>query len=227
MSILLDRTERRVLASLVEKEFTVPESYPLTLNALVLACNQKSNRDPEMSLAEHEVAGAVRSLMDRGWVHEMELAGGRTRRYAHRAGEQLGLDAHGLSILAELLLRGPQSSTELEKRAARMRPFSGLADVEQRLEAMAKLPVPFVRLLGRRHGERLPRWEHLLGSEPPEAGGAPASPAAPAVATPVAPAAAGGATPSLAEIVARLERLEREVAALRRASPHGEGETPA
>jgi uncharacterized protein YceH (UPF0502 family) len=219
MSILLDRTERRVVGSLVEKELSVPESYPLTLNALVLACNQKSNREPEMSLAEHEVAGAVRSLMDRGWVHEMELAGGRTRRYAHRAGEQLGLDSHGLAILAELLLRGPQSANELEKRCGRMRPFSGLADVEQRLAAMSRLPVPFVRLLGRRHGERLPRWEHLLGSEEPAAGESPVPPAAPAA--PAASPHAGAPPVSMAEVVARLERLERQVADLRRASPRG------
>src|SRR5262245_56879220 len=133
MSIRLDPTERRVVGSLIEKELSVPDTYPLSLNALVLACNPKNNRDPETDFREHEVSGALRSLMDRGWVAEMDLAHGRTRRYAHRAGEQLGLDPHGLAILAELLLRGAQTVPELERRCSRMRPFASPEEVERRL----------------------------------------------------------------------------------------------
>src|SRR5436190_6596436 len=153
MSLELDRTERRVVGCLVEKELAVPEGYPLTLNALVAACNQKSNRDPEMSLAEHEVAGALQALMNRGWVAELEMAGARTRRYAHKVREQLAVEDADLAMLAELWLRGPQSAPELEKRAARMRPQTSLESVGARLAALEKRPVPYVRLLGRRPGE--------------------------------------------------------------------------
>src|SRR5688572_18186650 len=105
MPIALDPTERRIVGSLAEKQLSVPEAYPLTLNALVLACNQKSNRDPETSLTEGEVQGALHALMDRGWVVRLELAGARTVRYEHRMGEQLGVDERDLALLVELLLR--------------------------------------------------------------------------------------------------------------------------
>lgn len=223
MSIALDRTERRVVGSLVEKDLSVPETYPLTLNALVLACNQKSNRDPEMELAEHEVYGALRALMDRGWVVEMELAGARTKRYAHRAREQLAVDDADLAILAELLLRGPQSPPELRTRASRMRPLSDADEVEARLRRLAERPVPYVRFVGRRTGERVPRCEHTLapaGEAPSgDAASAPSAGPAPAPrATPLAPAAAtpSAHAPSVADLLARIERLEAEVEALRR-----------
>src|SRR5262245_5469937 len=209
MSLSLDRTERRVVGCLIEKELSVPEAYPLTVNALVLACNQKSNRDPEMSLAEHEVAGAVQSLMAKGWVAELEMTGARTRRYAHKAREQLAIDEQDLAIVAELLLRGPQSPPELEKRAARMRPVGAPDAVEARLKALADRPVPYVRFLGRRTGERVPRWEHTLGSEPAAstagAGAAAEEPAGSSgVAAPPPPAPTSASVESL---VARVERL--------------------
>jgi uncharacterized protein YceH (UPF0502 family) len=214
MGIALDPTERRVVGTLVEKEATVPEAYPLTVNALLLGCNQRSNRDPETSYPEHEVDGAVRSLMERGWVLEHEKAGGRTRRYAHRAREQLGVDDADLAILAELWLRGPQSAPELEKRAARMRPVGDLAAVEARLNALASRPVPYVRFLGKRAGERVPRWEHLFGTDGERAAGnAPSSP----------PQRPGTDVVRSVEVVsldplalaARIDRLEADVAALR------------
>jgi uncharacterized protein YceH (UPF0502 family) len=223
MSLHLDRTERRIVGCLVEKELSVPEAYPLTLNSLVAACNQKSNREPEMSLAEHEVAGALQSLMQKGWASELEMAGARTRRYAHRAREQLGVNEPDLSVLAELLLRGPQSAPEIEKRAARMRPQGSLEAVEARLDALGKRPVPYVRFLGRRPGERVPRWEHTLGSEPETTSPVPsATHAAVPPFTPAAPMAAGPsrASPAAANpldaILARLSRLEAEVADLKR-----------
>lgn len=227
MALSLDPTERRIVGCLVEKETTVPEAYPLTLNSLVLACNQKSNRDPHTDWAEHFVDGALRSLMDKGWVQQLELAGSRTRRFAHLAGDQLGVDGHDLAILAELLLRGPQSAKELETRAARMRPFASLEEVERRLSALAARPVPYVRLLGKRPGERVPRWEQLIGGgEPVEAasGGRAAEHAAGssfprAVSAPTSREspreAPRGEVDPMADVLDRLASLEREVAALR------------
>jgi len=162
MSIQLDPTERRILGCLVEKQLSVPEAYPLTLNSLVLACNQKSNRDPEMNVPEFHVQGALRALRDRGWVLDLELAGARTIRYSHRAVDQLAVDEKDLAILAELWLRGPQSPQELKLRASRMRPFSSPEEVENRLRALAARPVPYVKFLGRRPGERTPRWSHAF-----------------------------------------------------------------
>jgi len=230
MSIRLDPTERRIIGSLVEKQLTVPEAYPLTLNSLVLACNQKSNRDPEMELRDYHVQGALRALMDRGWVRELERAGSRTVRYEHAAGEQLGVTDRELAILAELLLRGPSSAKEIETRASRMRPMGTVEEVESRLRELATRPVPYVHLLGRRPGERVPRWEHLLGSEPAAAAdpavgtaaadgpaGAPAAPAHVARSSPPSLGVAGAviAPDVLGTILARLDRLEREVSELR------------
>jgi uncharacterized protein YceH (UPF0502 family) len=218
MPLQLDRTERRIVGSLLEKEMTVPDAYPLTINSLLLACNQSSNRDPEMHLQEFEVTGAVRALMQKGWVAEMELSGARTRRYAHLAREQLGVDDVDLAILAELLLRGPQSPQELKTRASRMKPVATPEDVERRLQALAARPVPYVRFLGRRPGVRVPRWEHLLGKPgetpppPPEPVVASTGPAASA-APQAAPAAAAD---PLAALAARVEALERTVAELKR-----------
>lgn len=225
MPLQLDRTERRIVGSLLEKEMTVPDAYPLTLNSLLLACNQSSNRDPEMHLQEFEVTGAVRALMQKGWVAEMELSGARTRRYGHLAREQLGVDDVDLAILAELLLRGPQSPQELKTRASRMKPIATPEDAERRLQALAARPVPYVRFLGKRPGERVPRWEHLLGKP----GETPPPPAEPEVAptTSAAPHAAPATTATshaapavgadtLASLVARVEALERTVAELKR-----------
>ncbi len=222
MSIALDPTERRLVGSLIEKQLSVPESYPLTLNALVAACNQKSNRDPETNLPEYMVSGALRALMEKQWVIHWEREGSRVPRYTHRAQDQLGVDEHDLAILAELLLRGPQSPPELRTRASRMRPFASLEEVERRLDALAKRPVPYVRCLGRRPGERVARWEHLLGggdlegraAAPESRPAATAAPEAPAALPSPAPLAALPADP-VAELLDRVERLECEVASLR------------
>lgn len=229
MSIRLDPTERRIVGCLIEKQLTTPDQYPLTLNALLAGCNQKNNRDPLSDYREHEIQGAIRALMDRGWVGELERSGGRTVRYEHRAAEQLGVDAEDLAILAELLLRGPQSPTELNTRASRMRPLGSPEAVERRLQGLAARPVPYVEFLGRRPGERVPRWRQLLSPESAGVGasasGAPASGDVPAPAAPPRPVAAPTAAPSagapsaaaLAELEARVERLERTVAELRAA----------
>jgi uncharacterized protein YceH (UPF0502 family) len=224
MALVLDATERRIVGSLIEKALAVPDSYPMTLNALVAACNQKSNRDPEMALEEYAVDGALRALMQKGWVREMELAGGRTRRYAHEAGTQLGVDEPDLALLAELFLRGPQSAMELRTRASRMRPFASPEAVEERLRDLAARPVPYVRLLGRRAGERVARWEDLLTADAPAraasrtAAEAAATDPAPGAPPPAAAAPRGGPSdPVLRMVLERLDRVERAVEALRAA----------
>mgnify|MGYP001317295703 CR=1 FL=1 len=232
MSIRLDPTERRIVGCLIEKQLTTPDQYPLTLNALLAGCNQKNNREPISEYREHEVQGAIRALMDRGWVAELERSGGRTARYEHRAAEQLGVDEADLAILAELLLRGPESSTELNTRASRMRPLNTPEAVEKRLQGLATRPVPYVEFLGRRPGERVPRWRQLLSPETSHAGAPEAPPPSAAAAAPTAhtaPAAPHRPSPSapasapapsmaaLADLEARVERLERTVAEMRAA----------
>src|SRR5687767_8472322 len=163
MPLDLDPLEQRLVGVLIEKEATVPESYPLTVNALVQGSNQKSNRDPEMRVQDYEVEGAIKSLLVKGWILEHEKGGGRTRRYTHQAEQQLGVGKAELALLTELMLRGSQTPTELKTRCARMHPVGSPEDVERRLRELAARPVPYVRLLERRPRERDARWTHLLG----------------------------------------------------------------
>jgi len=165
----LDRLEQRVVGVLIEKEMTVPDTYPLTLNALVAGCNQKNNREPQMQVEDYEVEGALRALMDRGWVTRQERDGGRTHRYQHEAREQLGTDDVDLALLSELLCRGPQAPGALVPRVSRMQPVASAAEIERRLEALAARPVPYVARMERRPREQQARWRHLLGG-PADAG---------------------------------------------------------
>ncbi|MCG3135040.1 MAG: hypothetical protein HMLKMBBP_02535 [Planctomycetes bacterium] len=160
----LDRTSRRVLGSLVEKRLTTPDQYPLTLNALVLACNQSNNRDPVVKFEDFEVDGCLRQLMIEGLVTRMERDGGRTDRWKERLTESLHLADADMAVLAELLLRGPQTEQELSKRAARMAPVGSPEEVAARLARFAEPAAGrLVEHLPRRSGERIARWRHLLG----------------------------------------------------------------
>jgi uncharacterized protein YceH (UPF0502 family) len=218
MPLDLDALEQRILGALVEKERTVPENYPLTVNALVSAVNQKSNREPQMSVEEYQVEGALRALMDKGWVTQLEREGGRTRRYSHEGERQLGIDAHEMALLAELMNRGPQTPMELKTRASRMKPFASEEEVERRLRALAARPVPYVRQLALRPRERAARWMHLLGAAPePSAvsqetesprGALRTSSQAPVMRSPVE-------TDGDDALSARLDALEQEVSDLR------------
>jgi hypothetical protein len=211
----LDQLEQRIVGTLIEKQWTVPEAYPLTRNALLAGCNQKSNRDPEMSVEEYQVEGALRALMERGWVVEVERDGGRTRRYSHQVDRQLGVERADLALLSELLCRGPQSPSELRVRASRMAPFASPEEVERRLEALAARPVPFVRRLERRPREHAARWEHLLGSRPEAPAKTPAATSAPASERP----------PDLATRLGDLERVVSDLAArLARLEPLNPGD---
>ncbi|HET6263936.1 MAG TPA: YceH family protein [Usitatibacter sp.] len=158
----LSLLETRVLGVLIEKQHTVPDSYPLTLNALVSGCNQKTARDPVMEATEAEVQMALDHLKSLSLV--MESSGGRVMRYAHNAGKGLGLPPQSVALLAVLFLRGPQTPGELRINSERLHKFGDLLSVEAFLTELAEKP--WVRELTRAPGARETRWMHLLSGEP-------------------------------------------------------------
>lgn len=164
---MLDAVEARILGSLVEKEATTPDAYPLTVNAIVLACNQKTAREPLMQLDADEVARALRSLEVRGWVKSQH--GGRAERYAHRIEKVLGLTRAQVALLALLMLRGAQTVHELLARGERLAGLASADDVRHALERLASREPALVRLLPRRAGQREDRYAHLLAGEPVDA----------------------------------------------------------
>jgi uncharacterized protein YceH (UPF0502 family) len=159
---MLDADEVRVLGSLLEKEITTPEYYPLSLNALINACNQKSNRDPVVHFDEETVERALYTLRDKGLLLNITGAGSRVPKYGHRLSEKLNLGRRELAILCELMVRGPQTLGELRTRAERMHHFDDVAEVEAVLERMLEL----VTKLPRRPGEKEARFAHLLSGVP-------------------------------------------------------------
>ena len=162
MDLSLDADEVRVLGSLLEKEITTPEYYPLSLNALLNACNQKSNRDPVVHFDEDTIERLLSVLRDKGWSLNITGAGSRVPKYGHRLAEKLNLGRRELAVLCELMLRGPQTLGELRTRAERMHPFDDLAEVESVLDRMPEL----VTKLPRRLGEKEARYSHLLSGVP-------------------------------------------------------------
>ena len=166
MEFALNAVEARVLGCLVEKELATPEYYPLTLNALTNACNQKSNRDPVMALEDADVVRALESLRFQRLAHQ-SAEGIRAAKYCHNLEGLLRLEPQELAILAELLLRGPQTVGELRGRAERMAPIADLSAVEEALTSLAERECPLVTRLPRQAGRKEPRYAHLL-SGPPE-----------------------------------------------------------
>jgi uncharacterized protein YceH (UPF0502 family) len=163
---LLTDVEVRVLGSLIEKERTTPENYPLSLNALVNACNQSSNREPVVQYDDAMVAGAVESLRRRSLVRALQQAGSRVTKYRHLVSETIGLVARQTAVLCVLMLRGPQTAAELRTRASRLAELESLEDVEAVLEALiAREPSPIVVRLPRRSGQKEVRYAHLLAGE--------------------------------------------------------------
>jgi uncharacterized protein YceH (UPF0502 family) len=157
--------EARVLGVLVEKQHTVPDSYPLTLNALVAGCNQKSSRDPVLDASEAEVQATVDRLRSLSLV--METSGGRVMRYSHNVGKVLGLPPQSVALLAVLFLRGPQTPGELRINADRLHRFGDLLAVQAFLDELAeRREGALVRELPRAPGARENRWVHLLSGEP-------------------------------------------------------------
>ncbi len=162
----LSQLETRVLGVLVEKEITVPDSYPLTLNSLVNGCNQKSSRDPVMNVTEAQVKEALDELRRRTLI--MESSGGRAWRYAHNVPKGLGLSSSETALIAALWLRGAQTSGELRINAERFYRFADLSSVEAYLEDMATKTPPRVLKLPRQSGAREARWTHLYCGTPVE-----------------------------------------------------------
>jgi uncharacterized protein YceH (UPF0502 family) len=196
MDILLSDVETRVLGSLVEKELTTPEYYPLSLNALVNACNQKSNRDPMMSLEESEVREALRTLDKKGLAGPADNMVSRVSKYEHRLQEAYNFTRHEIAVLSELLLRGPQTPGELRSRADRMHKFDDLGIVHSTLHKLMNREPPLVKVLARQPGTKEVRYAHLMSGD---------------VEMPLSDSAAGVAPTSSASSIERIARLEDQV----------------
>lgn len=164
MNLPINDVEARIVGALIEKELTTPEYYPLTLNSLTNACNQKSNRDPVMLLEEDVIVRGLDRLRLKGFARQA-AEGGRVPKYCHSLGESLAPPE--LAILAELLLRGPQTLGELRNRGERMAAFADTGAVEETLGDLQRFEPPLVVLLPRQPGQKEQRYAHLLSGEPP------------------------------------------------------------
>jgi uncharacterized protein len=165
----LSPVEARVIGSLAEKQLTTPQQYPLTINALVLACNQTSNRDPVVAFDDGTVELALSSLREASLLRLVHPSHGRSAtRYRQVLDERFGLDARSLSILSVLLLRGPQTIGELRSRTERMADFGSLEDVERELDRLAEGDDPLVGRQPRRPGQKEERWAETLSTGTPE-----------------------------------------------------------
>lgn len=162
---ILSEVETRVLGSLVEKELTTPDYYPLSLNALLNACNQKSNRDPVLNLNENAVSQALRSLDKEGLAGRADGMDNRVTKFEHRLQEAFNFDRREIAILCELLLRGPQTPGELRSRADRMHPFDDLGQVQSTLQRLAQREPPLVKMLPRQPGTKESRYAHLMSGD--------------------------------------------------------------
>jgi uncharacterized protein YceH (UPF0502 family) len=165
VNILLNEIECRVLGALIEKEITTPEYYPLSLNALINACNQKSNRDPVMNLDEAAVRQALHTLDGQSLVRSVSATDSRVTKYEHRLQEAFNFYRHEIAILCVLLLRGPQTPGELRVRAERMHAFEDLGAVQSSLQHLMKREPPLVKLLPRQPGTKEARFTHLLSGD--------------------------------------------------------------
>jgi uncharacterized protein len=206
----LTDVEVRILGSLLEKEVTTPDSYPLSLNALLAACNQTTNREPVMRLGDEAVTPAIIALRRRGLLRQIQPVGSRVTKFQHLLAEELELGRRELAVLGVLMLRGPQTPGELHARTARLTPFVDIADLEAVLESLiAREPEPLVVRLPRRPGQKEVRYAHLLTGEPTQAD-SPATAEEPATAT-----RAGAEDDRVAALERTVEELRAEVAALR------------
>jgi uncharacterized protein len=224
----LDALAVRVLGSLVEKEITTPDNYPLTLHAVTAACNQTSNRDPVIDVDAAAVAASLEDLARRSLVRAVHRSDSRARRYRHLLPESLHLHAPEAAVMCVLMLRGAQTAGEIRARAARLHEFTDIAHVDITLQSLMTLAAPLVTQLPRRPGQKEVRYAHLLSGEPlledgaveqvgVEQGtpgkGAPEK-EAPGKGAPYKGAVERGAPGEVAE-TSRIEALEQDVAALR------------
>ena len=162
MNIELNENEARVLGSLLEKEITTPDYYPLSLNSLVNACNQKSNREPVMNLDDDAVRGALRTLHDNSLARSVSAADSRVTKYEHRLQEAFNFDRREAALFCELLLRGPQTPGELRTRAERMHRFDDLSEAQSALQRLMNREPALVKVLARQPGTKESRYMHLL-----------------------------------------------------------------
>ena len=196
-----DHAELRVLGCLIEKQRTTPDVYPLSLNALRLACNQSTNRDPVVEYDEPTIRAALQRLSARGWVRLASGPGSRAVKYRHLFDEAIQVSGPEISLLAVLMLRGPQTLGELKTRTERLHGFASTAEVDEALRGLAQREL--VAQLDRRPGQKEERWTELLGSD----------------AEPAAPAAVPLESDPLEDRVRRLEEQVAELLELVRRSP--------
>jgi len=214
-----DAFEIRVLGCLIEKQRTTPDVYPLTLNALRLACNQSTNRDPVVDYDDNTIRSAIERLVQRKWATLASWSNRRSMKYRHTLDSALGLDDGEISVLAVLMLRGPQTPGELKARTERLHSFGDMAELTGTLGRLIERGLPL--RVDRRPGQREERYAHLLGEEseeseratPSAAEPAPSPAAAPAAPEP-APVAPDPATPAPPGNE-RIEHIERQLAELR------------
>jgi uncharacterized protein len=207
MSIDLSDVEVRALGSLVEKEITTPEYYPLSLNALVNACNQKSNREPVMNLDEEAVRKALRSLTDRAMVRSAS-GDSRVAKFEHRLNELYNFHRHEIAVLCVLLLRGPQTPGELRTRSERLYAFEDLDAVHAALNLLMRREPPLVKILPRQPGTKESRYMHLMSGD--------VAPAEPGTAGEMAYTVTANATANSSGEAERIRNLEQEIVELRR-----------
>ncbi len=203
MTHVLSPVAARVLGSLVEKEITTPEYYPLSLNALANACNQKNNREPVMNLDEDQIRQALHQLEDDGLAGAARGTDSRVAKYEHRMQEVFNFTRGEIAVVCVLLLRGPQTPGELRGRSERMHRFEELSDVQSTLQRLMQREPPLVKVLPRQPGTKEARYAHLFSGEPAEV-----------VAT-VETIEYAGTGPGLAQLEAELAALREELAELR------------
>lgn len=210
----LTAAQARVLGSLVEKEVTTPEYYPLSLNALINACNQKSNREPVMELDEETVRQALHGLEDDGLAGRARSSDGRVTKYEHWLGEAFNFSRAETALICVLLLRGPQTPGELRGRTERLHPFEEITDVLAALQKLMERDPPLVAVLPRQPGTKESRYAHLLSPDPEML--APAAAASfPGHTDTVRPVNAGHEE-RIAQLEAAMNDLKQELAGLKR-----------
>jgi uncharacterized protein len=211
----LTDVEVRILGSLIEKEVTTPDNYPLSLSALAAACNQTSNREPVMQLDEGTIGEAIVALRRRSLLRAIQPSGSRVTKYSHLLGEALNLDARELAVLDVLMLRGPQTPGELNARTGRLAEFADLAQIETTLEGLAtRQPEPLVVRLPRRAGQKEVRYAHLMSGEPAQSEGTTSIESSSAPPQRVSAHVMGDAE-QLASLRRTVDELKEEMAALR------------
>jgi uncharacterized protein YceH (UPF0502 family) len=201
MELVLTETEVRVLGALIEKDITTPEYYPLSLNSLVNACNQKSNRDPVMQLDENAVRDALGGLQEHRLAGPAGGADSRVTKYEHRTQEVFNFTRAEVAVLCVLLLRGPQTPGELRGRTERMHHFEALDDVQSALQKLMQRQPPLVKVLPRQPGTKESRYAHLLAGD---------------VVVPDAPQSSAATVSHGSHDGERLSRLEEQVGSLRK-----------